>query len=140
MPALLNNYEVLLDFNNDTSRPVSIQLSQDYGRNTTAIVLLLPSETLSLILQPGSLYRYAVKINSGSAYKVADVSARSWRDIRCDISHLFSGGIASRFDDSSTSTRDGVVVDRLWRDYRISCFWDDHQVQHCRSSESARRG
>ncbi|KAJ4484040.1 hypothetical protein C8R41DRAFT_840259 [Lentinula lateritia] len=71
MPALLHNYEVLLDFNNDTSKPVSIQLSEDYGRNTNAIVLLLPSEAVSLILQPGLLYRYAVKINSGSVYKVA---------------------------------------------------------------------
>ncbi|KAJ3987497.1 hypothetical protein F5890DRAFT_1551306 [Lentinula detonsa] len=111
MPALLHtNYEVLLDFNNDTSRPVSIQLSQDYGRNTNAIVLLLPSEAVSLILQPGSLYRYAVKINSGSVYKVADVSARSWRDIHCDISHLFSGGSTSRLSTSSASL-DGVVVD-----------------------------
>ncbi|KAJ3813751.1 hypothetical protein EV368DRAFT_48347 [Lentinula lateritia] len=124
MPALLHNYEVLLDFNNDTSKPVSIQLSEDYGHNTNAIVLLLPSEAVSLILQPGSLYRYAVKINSGSVYKVADVSARSWRDIHCDISHLFSGGSSSRLDNSSAPL-DGVAVNRLWRDYRFSCFWGD---------------
>lgn len=73
MPALLHNYQVLLDFNNDTSRPVSIQLSKDYGRNTNAILLLLPSDSCTLVLDPGAIYHYAVKISSGSVYKVADV-------------------------------------------------------------------
>ncbi|KAF9069126.1 hypothetical protein BDP27DRAFT_1447934 [Rhodocollybia butyracea] len=123
MPALLHNYQVQLDFNNDTGRPVSIQLSKDYGRSTASIVLLLPSEEVTLVLDPGSVYHYAVKISSGSVYKVADVRARSWRDMHCDISHLFSGGSASRYN--NTSADGALVVDRLWRDYRISCFGGD---------------
>ncbi|KIK71088.1 hypothetical protein GYMLUDRAFT_33214 [Collybiopsis luxurians FD-317 M1] len=123
MPALLRaDREVLLEFNNDTLRPVSIQLSEDYGRNADAIVLLLPGESVPLIIIPGSIYHYAVKINSGSVYKVADVSARSWRDMRCDVSHLFSSGSTSRYN-NSFAPLDGVVVNRLWHDYRICCFW-----------------
>ncbi|EEB89147.1 hypothetical protein MPER_12796 [Moniliophthora perniciosa FA553] len=72
MPSLVQNYEVLLDFTNDTTEPVTIQLLKDYGRNTSAIVLLLPSESTTLILNSGSVYRYAVKTGP-RVYKVANV-------------------------------------------------------------------
>lgn len=69
MPAPTQSYEVLLDFTNDTHDNVTIQLSKDYGRNYDAIVLLNPAESITLILDSGSIYRYAVKTRSN----VADV-------------------------------------------------------------------
>jgi len=73
MPSHIQSYEILLDFSNDTDAAVTIQLCRDYGRNTNAIVLLHPSESVTLILDSGSVYRYAVKTGSGSVYKVANV-------------------------------------------------------------------
>ncbi|KAK7463665.1 hypothetical protein VKT23_005606 [Stygiomarasmius scandens] len=121
MPSHIQSYEILLDFSNDTDAAVTIQLCRDYGRNTNAVVLLHPSESVTLILDSGSVYRYAVKTGSGSVYKVANVVARSWRNIHCNISHLFSSANSS-YRDSSLPV-DGVVVDKLWRDYRI--IWSD---------------
>ncbi|KAF5374948.1 hypothetical protein D9758_000199 [Tetrapyrgos nigripes] len=121
MPSHVQSYEILLDFSNDTSAAVSIQLAQEYGQNSNA-VLLDPSEKLTLILDSGSVYRYAVKTGgqSSSFYKVANVRARSWRDIQCNISNLFACP-NSLYRDPSLPI-DGVVVDRLWRDYKISMY------------------
>ncbi|KAH9950484.1 hypothetical protein B0H21DRAFT_536720 [Amylocystis lapponica] len=52
MPAS-TQYEVLLDFTNDTHDCASVQLLRDYGRNTDAIVLLHPGESVTLILDAG---------------------------------------------------------------------------------------
>jgi hypothetical protein len=69
MPAL-ENYDVLLDLTNDMYDPVSIQLLRDYGRQSGRIVLLNPAETLTLILESGCSYHYAVKSHT----KVANVT------------------------------------------------------------------
>lgn len=69
MPAL-QNYDVLFDLTNDMHDLVSIQLLRDYGRQSGRIVLLNPAETLTLILESGSSYHYAVK----SQTKVANVT------------------------------------------------------------------
>jgi len=69
MPAL-QNYDVLLDFTNDMRDPVSIQLLRDYGRQSGQIMLLNPAETLTLILESGCSYQYAVKSHT----KVANVT------------------------------------------------------------------
>ncbi|KAF9270300.1 hypothetical protein L218DRAFT_1071753 [Marasmius fiardii PR-910] len=123
MPSLVQDYEILLDFTNDTSEPVTIQLQRDYGRNTSAIVLLHPSESITLILNSGSVYRYAVKTGP-NVYKVANIIARSWRDIHCNISRLFATEAPSRASSSTFDPVEGVVVDRIWRDYRTCCHFD----------------
>jgi hypothetical protein len=123
MPALTqDSYEVCLDFTNDTHDSATIQLLRDYGRSTSAIVLLHPGESVTLVLDAGSLYKYALK----SRTKVANVSARSWRDLRCDISQLFSGGTPSRTSQRASPTPqcNGVTVDRVWWDYRFN-VWND---------------
>ena len=53
MPALTEGYEVLLDFVNDTHDCATIQLLRDYGRNSGAIVLLKPGESVTLVLDAG---------------------------------------------------------------------------------------
>lgn len=69
MPAL-QSYDILLDLTNDMHDPVSIQPLRDYGRQTSRVVLLLPTESLTLILESGSSYQYAVKFRT----KVANVT------------------------------------------------------------------
>lgn len=54
MPARTEDYEVLLDFVNDTHDCATVQLLRDYGRNTGAIVLLRPGESVTLVLAAGS--------------------------------------------------------------------------------------
>ncbi|KAF9240853.1 hypothetical protein BU15DRAFT_87429 [Melanogaster broomeanus] len=133
MPALTqSSYEVLLDFTNDTHDCATIQLLRDYGRNASAIVLLHPGESLTLVLDAGSVYKYALKSRS----KVANVSARSWRDIRCDISHLFAGGSAPRTPQRASPIPlcNGVTVDRVWRDYRFN-VWNDSAMRSRGSAE-----
>ncbi len=46
-------YEVLLDFTNDTHDCATVQLQRDYGRNTGAVVLLHPGESVTLVLDAG---------------------------------------------------------------------------------------
>ena len=46
-------YEVLLDFTNDTHDCATVQLQRDYGRNAAAIVLLHPGESVTLVLDAG---------------------------------------------------------------------------------------
>ncbi|KAJ8084102.1 hypothetical protein PM082_002869 [Marasmius tenuissimus] len=121
MPSLVQDYEILLNFINDTSEPVTVQLQKDYGRNTSTIVLLHPSESVTLILNSGSVYRYAIKTGP-NVYKVANVIAKSWRDIRCDISRLFTAEQTSlRVSSSGYDPMDGLVVDRIWCDHRTWC-------------------
>lgn len=67
------SYEVCLDFTNDTHDCATIQLLRDYGRTTNAIVLLHPGESVTLILDAGSVYKYALK----SRTKVANVRCAS---------------------------------------------------------------
>lgn len=70
MPAPTQaSYEVCLDFTNDTHDCATIQLLRDYGRSTSAILLLHPGESVTLILDAGSVYKYALK----SRTKVANV-------------------------------------------------------------------
>ncbi|KAG7099297.1 hypothetical protein E1B28_001155 [Marasmius oreades] len=123
MPSLVQEYEILLDFTNDTSEPVTIQLQRDYGRNTNALVMLHPSESVTLILNSGSVYRYAIKTGP-NVYKVANVIARSWRDIHCNVSRLFATDVPLRVTNTSFNPVEGVVVDRIWRDHRTCCCND----------------
>lgn len=71
MPSVsAHSYEVLLVFTNDTRDFATVQLLRDYGRNTGAIVLLHPGESVTLVLDAGSVYRYALKAHA----KVANVT------------------------------------------------------------------
>lgn len=105
MPAILENYEVLLIFNNDTQNNVTVELQRSYGRNHDSVRLVNPADSVTLILDAGSVYRYSVK----KGWNVADVTAQAWRDVICDISQLFS---------SDMPRGNGITVDRVWQDHR----------------------
>jgi hypothetical protein len=64
MPGIPSNYEVLIDFTNDTSDPATVQLQKDYGRNPGNAVILHPGESVSLVLDAGASYRYCLKTRS----------------------------------------------------------------------------
>ncbi|KAM5530789.1 hypothetical protein V8D89_015530 [Ganoderma adspersum] len=118
-------YEVLLDFTNDTHDCATVQLQRDYGRNTGAIVLLHPGESVTLVLDAGTVYKYALKTRS----RVANVTARAWRDVNCSVSQLFPNAAAHPATVSSTPSDpirpvQGITVDQLWRDMRF-CIWND---------------
>ncbi|KAH9837122.1 uncharacterized protein C8Q71DRAFT_586440 [Rhodofomes roseus] len=121
MPAS-TQYEVLLDFTNDTHDCATVQLLRNYGRNSGAIVLLHPGESITLVLDAGSVYQYALKTRS----KVANVTARTWRDVNCAVSQLFPSRSHTISQTSSDPRRPvhGITVDRLWRDMRF-CMWND---------------
>lgn len=70
MPSHVQSYEILLDFINDTQDCVTVQLLRNYGRNTATLVLLHPEESIKLVLEAGSVYKYAVKTHT----KVANVT------------------------------------------------------------------
>ena len=140
MPALIQSYEVLLDFANDTHDCASVQLLRDYGRNTGATVLLHPGESVTLVLDAGAIYQYALKTHSKVAnvtyvmptyaafHTVVDLvhSARAWRDVRCDISQLFATTAPQRSSPHTAppSAANGVTVDRIWRDHRFTVWGD----------------
>ncbi|KAH9849724.1 hypothetical protein C2E23DRAFT_861705 [Lenzites betulinus] len=117
-------YEVLLDFTNDTHDCATVQLQRDYGRGTGAIVLLHPGESVTLVLDAGTVYKYALKTRS----RVANVTARAWRDVRCTVSQLFPSGAATAQPPPPSSEPlrpvQGITVDQLWRDMRF-CIWND---------------
>jgi len=73
MPGLIQSYDVLLDFTNDTHDFTSLQLLRDYNtRNgsTAGAVLIPPGETVTLVLDAGSVYKYVLK----TCAKVASVT------------------------------------------------------------------
>ena len=73
MPGLVQSYDVLLDFTNDTHDYTSLQLLRDYNNrngNTAGAVLIPPGETVTLVLDAGSVYKYVLK----TCAKVASVT------------------------------------------------------------------
>ena len=73
MPGLVQSYDVLLDFTNDTHDFTSLQLLRDYNSrngNTAGAVLIPPGETVTLVLDAGSVYKYVLK----TCTKVASVT------------------------------------------------------------------
>lgn len=124
MPGRTEDYEVLLYFVNDTHDCATVQLLRDYGRNTGATILLRPGESVTLVLDAGSVYQYALKTRS----KVVNVTARSYRDVNCTVSQLFPGGMPSASAPSGPwRPVNGITVDRLWRDMRF-CLWNDYDT------------
>lgn len=148
MPGIVQQYEVLLNVKNDTHDPATVQLQKDYGRNTGSTVLLYPGESLTLVLDAGSPYRYSLKTRA----KVANVtwvaltpsavcacpdrfavhpplhpSAKSWRDVHLDMSRIFPSGstawppLASL---AGAALINGITVDKCWKDGRF-CMWYD---------------
>ena len=73
MPGLIQSYDVLLDFTNDTHDYTSLQLLRDYNNrngSTVGAVLIPPGETVTLVLDAGSVYKYVLK----TCTKVASVT------------------------------------------------------------------
>ncbi|KZT30470.1 hypothetical protein NEOLEDRAFT_1152990 [Neolentinus lepideus HHB14362 ss-1] len=120
MPSTIGAYEVLLDLTNDTRDFASVQLLRDYGRTTASAVVLHPGETLTLVLDAGSVYSYAVKAHT----KVAGITAHTWRNTRCNVSGLFSSSACQPSNPSTAPSMQGITVDRLWRDFRF-CVWNE---------------
>ncbi|KAA1468189.1 hypothetical protein DENSPDRAFT_857137 [Dentipellis sp. KUC8613] len=116
MPGIADDYAILLEFSNDTLDCATVQLSRDYGRNSRTIVLLQPGEVVALVLEAGSTYKYVLRTPS----KVASVTARGWRDLNCTVSQLF----ASANPQQQSGPVNGLVVDRIWREYRMT-IWND---------------
>ncbi|TRM66186.1 hypothetical protein BD626DRAFT_535520 [Schizophyllum amplum] len=117
MPAPLQSFDVLLDVVNDTQDNVTVQLERDYGVSGSAVALVRPAESLSLVLESGSVYRYAVKTQT----RVANVTARGWRDMRLAVSGVFASAPPENRATPSPPAN-GVVVTRIWRDYRCSVY------------------
>ncbi|KAF8507112.1 hypothetical protein F5888DRAFT_72285 [Russula emetica] len=115
MPAITQDYEVLLVITNDSHDCATVQLLRDYGRNTGAIVLLQPTEAVTLVLEAGSTYKYVIKTQS----KLVSVSVRTWRDVQCTVSQLFSSTVTTS---QPISLVNGITVDRIWRDYRFNLW------------------
>ena len=73
MPGLIQSYDVLLDFTNDTHDYTSLQLLRDYNNrngSTAGAVLIPPGESVTLVLDAGSVYKYILK----TCAKVASVT------------------------------------------------------------------
>ena len=92
MPARTEDYEVLLDFTNDTHECATVQLLRDYGRNSGAIVLLRPGESVTLVLEAGM---YKISISAISAYpdalcrfSVPICAKNALESGQCDVGHL----------------------------------------------------
>ncbi|EIN14209.1 hypothetical protein PUNSTDRAFT_95882 [Punctularia strigosozonata HHB-11173 SS5] len=120
MPAITQGYEVLLDFTNDTRDSATVQLQRDYGHQAGTAVLLRPGETVTLVLDAGAVYRYCLKTRT----RVANVTARTWRDVHCDVSKLFPPAASQSSRMLPESPVNGLTIDRLWRDVRF-CMWYD---------------
>jgi len=117
MPGLIQSYDVLLDFTNDTHDCTSLQLLRDYNNRTGAgAVLIPPGETVTLVIDAGSVYKYVLKTRS----KVASVTARTWQDLEYPVSQLFIP------DSGGNTYGGGITVDRVFRDMRICMHdWND---------------
>ncbi|KXN89951.1 hypothetical protein AN958_04955 [Leucoagaricus sp. SymC.cos] len=118
MPSICDNYDVLLEFTNDTQEAATIQLLRDYGRSSGSIVLLNASESVTLILESGSSYRYAIKVRT----RVVSITARAWRNLRCQLSHILSSSVSTPTENPLSDS--GVRVDGLFRDFRTS-VWNE---------------
>lgn len=64
MPAILANYEVLLVFSNDTQSSVTVELQRTYGQNHDSVQLMTPADSVTLVLDAGSVYRYSIRKGS----------------------------------------------------------------------------
>ncbi|TFL03555.1 hypothetical protein BDV98DRAFT_504244 [Pterulicium gracile] len=127
MPAPTQSYPVSFDVTNDMVDYASVQLLRDYGSSSNAVVLLKPGETLFLTLDSGSVYRYAFKTRT----RVVNVIARSWRDVHCQTSTLFTAAVGVAAAPSVQQTEShllstGFSVEKRWRDYRYCMSsWED---------------
>ncbi|KAI0274631.1 hypothetical protein BC834DRAFT_2185 [Gloeopeniophorella convolvens] len=117
MPSITQDYEALLVITNDSHDCAMVQLLRDYGRNTGAVVLLQPTEAVTLVLEAGSTYKYVLKTQS----KLVSVSVRTWRDIQCSVSQLFSSPVSVP-QHTAVSPVNGITVDRIWRDFRFNMW------------------
>jgi len=120
MPSA-TSYQVLFDVINDSHDYATVQLLRDYRSPSAPVVLLPPQESISLVLDAGAIYQYAVKMRT----KVANISVRVWRDYECTIVPLFASAPPS-WSRPPPAPSNGVAVDRVWKDNRITMTtWND---------------
>jgi len=84
---------VLLEFTNDTLDAATLQLMRgdDEFSSGGAMILLHRQESVSLVLNAGSTYRYALK----QGRREIEISVRTWQDIQCNATSLFSQSVSN---------------------------------------------
>ncbi|TFY58064.1 hypothetical protein EVJ58_g6642 [Rhodofomes roseus] len=124
MPAS-TQYEVLLDFTNDTHDCATVQLLRNYGRNSGAIVLLHPGESITLVLDAGQSHYDGYGMVADARRRLG-LSIRTKDTVEGCERNLFPSGSHTISQTSSDPRRPvhGITVDRLWRDMRF-CMWND---------------
>ncbi|KAI0788566.1 hypothetical protein C8Q75DRAFT_238987 [Abortiporus biennis] len=101
MPTCTIPFEVLLEFLNNTGAAATIQVirrEEGEGNNTGPTLLINRGESVSLVLTAGQPYHYLVRQQQAEAR----MSAKIWRDTRCDLKGIFSRPNTMRGDETST--------------------------------------
>ncbi|KAH9486860.1 hypothetical protein JR316_0000925 [Psilocybe cubensis] len=87
MPTCTLPFEILLEFVNDTEESSTLHLTRggDDTFSANATILLQPSESISLVLNAGSIYQYILKQKNRKGH----VSVRVWKDVRITATDVF---------------------------------------------------
>ncbi|KAJ7597119.1 hypothetical protein C8J56DRAFT_308648 [Mycena floridula] len=96
MPTSTLPFEIMFEFKNDTTIPVTLQLTGQGSNgqpNAVAgqgpVILLQSRESVSLVLNAGSAYHYALK---QGRHKKALIIVKAWQDTYCYASGALSPG------------------------------------------------
>jgi len=115
MPTSTLPYEVLLELSNNTSNVATLQLVYgDDEFSTGAIISLQRFETVSLVLNAGSTYKYILQQQG----KQLQMTVKTWRDIQCNLTSILPGRSSST---ASWTPTEGVTVVHLIRDHYYPC-------------------
>ncbi|KAJ8702699.1 hypothetical protein PTI98_001395 [Pleurotus ostreatus] len=112
MPTSTLPFEVLLEFSNNSTEPATLRLLRDLDGfpNEGARIFLHPEESISLVLNAGSVYRYTLKQNDNAA----QITVRIWRDVQVSLKYVFEQRHARPVDENDTPQRiEGVTITPL---------------------------
>ncbi|KAF9499728.1 hypothetical protein BDN71DRAFT_57736 [Pleurotus eryngii] len=112
MPTSTLPFEVLFEFSNNSTEPATLRLLRDLDEfpNEGARIFLHPEESISLVLNAGSVYRYTLKQNDNAA----QVTVRIWRDVRVSLKYVFEQRHVRPVDENDTLQRiEGVTITPL---------------------------
>ncbi|KAF8898660.1 hypothetical protein BD779DRAFT_1485000 [Infundibulicybe gibba] len=89
MPTSTVPFEVLFEFTNNTADAATLQLTRGEDEVPTGggMILLHSSESVSLVLNAGSTYKYALKQRGSKAY----ISVKAWQDTQCSVTDVLGG-------------------------------------------------
>jgi len=91
MPTCTLPFEILFEFTNDTLEAATLQLMRGgddpFSGGGGAMVLLHGrGDSVSLVLNAGSTYSYRLK----QGRKVSKILVRTWQDVKCTATSVFS--------------------------------------------------